>query len=176
MSDKTEVILIAAIGRGGVIGVENRLPWRLKADLQRFKNLTSGCPVIMGRKTWESLGRPLPGRRNIVISRDRNYRAEGAQVTTSLADAVGECAEAPKIFVIGGAQIYAAALPIANALEITEVDASIEGDSFFPEFDRNQYVETFREHHQADAENEHAFDFVTYRPRQAPRPEGTAAG
>ncbi|MEZ5613041.1 MAG: dihydrofolate reductase [Rhodocyclaceae bacterium] len=163
MNGKTELILISAIGKHGVIGIENRLPWRLKADLQRFKNLTTGCPVIMGRKTWESLGRPLPGRHNMVISRNRNYRAEGAHVVASLDDAVRKCADAPRIFVIGGAQIYAMALPIADALELTEVDASIQGDAFFPEFDRKQYIEIFREHHQADADNDHAFDFVTYR-------------
>ena len=163
MTRDPEIILIAAVGKAGVIGVENRLPWHLKADLQRFKRLTTGRPVIMGRKTWESLGRPLPGRQNIVISRNRDYRAAGAQVVASLDQAIRDYAGVSSIFVIGGAQIYAAALPFADALELTEVDASIQGDAFFPEFDRDQYVESFREHHEADSENDHAFDFVSYR-------------
>lgn len=163
MSHAGEVLLIAAIGKGGVIGIENRLPWRLKADLQRFKQLTTGCPVIMGRKTWESLGRPLPGRRNVVISRDSEYQADGAQVVTSLADAIALCSDAPKIFVIGGAQIYAAALPHADALELTEVNATVHGDAFFPDFDRQVFIETSRERREADADNDHAFDFVSYR-------------
>lgn len=163
MSRGAQIVLLAAVGRNRVIGIENRLPWRLKADLQRFKRLTTGSPVVMGRKTWESLGRPLPGRRNIVISRDSGYRADGAQVVTSLDAAFSLAAEAPTIFVIGGAQIYAAALPIADALELTEVDAAVDGDAFFPSFDTEAYVEVSREHHKADADNDHAFDFASYR-------------
>lgn len=163
MKPDGEVILIAAVGKNRVIGIDNRLPWRLKADLQRFKRLTTACPVIMGRKTWESLGRPLPGRHNIVITRDDNYQAAGAQRASSLDDAFALCAGAARIFVIGGAQIYAAAMPHADALELTEVNATVNGDAFFPPFDLATFVETSREHHHADAHNDHAFDFASYR-------------
>ena len=155
--------LIAAVARNGVIGIDNRLPWRLPADLRRFKALTLGHTVIMGRKTWESLPepfRPLPGRRNVVVTRDRGYCAAGATVAASL-DAALRVAHGDEAFVIGGAELYAAALPLADRLEMTEIDASFAGDSFFPVIKWGQWRETTRE----TAHDEAGFDyaFVSYR-------------
>lgn len=158
-----EIVLIAAVATNGAIGKDNALPWRLKADLAHFKATTLGYPIVMGRKTWESLGRPLPGRTNIVISRDRDYSAPGARVVDSVAAAIAACADRERLFVIGGAQIYALALPLADRLLLTEVDASIEGDAFFPSFDRSAFAEIGRRHQARDADNDHAADFVDYR-------------
>jgi dihydrofolate reductase len=158
-----QVVLIAAVAANGAIGKDNALPWRLKADLAHFKAATLGHPIVMGRKTWESLGRPLPGRTNIVISRDPGYAAPGAHVVDSLAAAIAACADHQQLFVIGGAQIYALALPLADRLMLTEVDAAIDGDAFFPAFDRSAFEETARRHQSRDADNDHAADFVDYR-------------
>lgn len=155
--------LIAAVARNGVIGVDNRLPWRLPADLKHFKALTTGHAVIMGRKTWESLPenfRPLPGRRNIVVTRDGYYRAAGATVAASLAAAMA-AAEGGEAFVIGGAELYAAAMPLADRLQLTEIDADFEGDTWFPAIDRGQWREAAREAHHDDAGFDYAF--VTYQ-------------
>ena len=154
--------LIAAIARNGVIGIDNRLPWHLPADLKHFKALTTGNTVIMGRKTWESLPekfRPLPGRRNIVVTRNAAFRAEGALVAASLPAAVALAASG-MAFVIGGAELYAAALPLADRLDLTEIDADYAGDTRFPERDPKQWRETAREA-QADAAGLR-FAFVSY--------------
>ena len=138
--------LIAAIARNGVIGIDNRLPWHLPADLKHFKALTTGHAVIMGRKTWESLPakfRPLPGRRNIVVTRNAAFRAEGALVAGSLAAAVA-LAESSEAFIIGGAELYAAALPLADRLCLTEIDADFEGDTRFPAVDPKRWREASR--------------------------------
>lgn len=160
---KPILTLIAAVARNGVIGIDNRLPWRLPADLKRFKALTLGHAVIMGRKTWESLPagfRPLPGRRNIVVTRDAGYHAKGAAVATSLPGAVA-AAESGEAFVIGGAELYAAALPLADRLQLTEIDAAFEGDTWFPAIDPRHWRETAREtHHDAAG---FGYAFVTYR-------------
>ncbi len=162
---KPEIVLIAAVARNGTIGRDNELPWRLKADLQHFRALTLGHPILMGRKTWESLGRPLPGRRNLVVSRDPGFRAEGAECFADPAAAIAAAGEAPTLFVIGGAQLYAQLLPHADRLELTEVHADIDGDAHFPAFDPAQFVEECREAHHADADNAFDFDFVRYRRR-----------
>lgn len=159
---RTEVVLIAAVARNGVIGRDNALPWRLKADLAHFRAATVGHPVLMGRKTWESLGRPLPGRRNIVVTRDPTYAASGAEVFPSL-DAALAATGTTKVFVIGGAEIYRQTLQRADTLVLTEVGADVSGDAFFPAFDRAHFIETRRETHAADADNELPFDFVEYR-------------
>ena len=154
--------LIAAIARNGVIGKDNRLPWHLPADLKHFKALTTGHTVIMGRKTWESLPekfRPLPGRRNIVVTRNRDYRAEGATVVGSL-DAPIHASQTLTPFVIGGAELYAHALPLAQRLELTEIDADIEGDAHFPHWDRRPWREAARETHRAEAGWN--YSFVSY--------------
>lgn len=157
--------LIAAVARNGVIGRGNALPWRLSDDLKRFKALTMGHPIVMGRKTWESLGRPLPGRRNIVITRDRSYRADGATVVHSVDEALAAAPDADEVFVIGGAEIYALALPRADRLQLTELDANFDGDVRFPEFDRGRWRASFREDH-AGVDGL-AYAFVTYERRQA---------
>lgn len=152
--------LIAAIAKNGVIGIDNRLPFRLPEDLKRFKALTMDHPIIMGRKTWESLPRALPGRHNIVITRQCDFAAVGATVVTSLDAALALIGD-QSAFVIGGAEIYALALPQATCLELTEVAAEIAGDVWFPFFDRSQWRETARSKHH-DAAANLSYDFVTY--------------
>jgi dihydrofolate reductase len=139
--------LIAAVARNGAIGKNNQLLVHLPGDLPRFKKLTLGCPVIMGRKTWDAIGRPLPQRRNIVVTRNAAWQASGAERASSLADALARVAAEPKVFVIGGAQIYAQALPLADELALTEIDADFDGDAFFPEWDRSRFEQTSREDH-----------------------------
>lgn len=151
--------MIAAIAQDGVIGIDNRLPWHLPEDLRRFKALTLGHAIVMGRRTWESLGRALPGRRNLVVSRNPHYRAEGAEVFGSLEDALAAC-PGEEVFVIGGAQLYAAALPIAQRLYLTEIHARIAGDAWFPQFDRSRWRERSRERRRGTAGPD--FDFVVY--------------
>lgn len=163
MSKTPEIILVAAVARNGVIGRDNGLPWRLKADLQHFRALTMGHPMVMGRKTWASLGRPLPGRRSLVVSRDPTFEAEGAEVFTSPEAAIAAAADAEKIFVIGGAQLYASLLDRADRLELTEVWADVEGDAHFPLLDRSDFVEERRDVRTADEDNEFDYDFVQYR-------------
>jgi dihydrofolate reductase len=164
MSDTSELVLVAAVARNGVIGRDNGLPWRLKADLAHFKRTTLGHPIVMGRKTWESLGRPLPGRRNIVITRNANYRAEGAEVFTDV-DAALAAAGPGTVCVIGGADLYRQLLGRADRLVLTEVAADVEGDAHFPDFDRETFVEMSREPHSADTDNEYDYTFVEYRRR-----------
>ncbi|MDX1374093.1 MAG: dihydrofolate reductase [Burkholderiales bacterium] len=157
---RPRLCLVAALASNGVIGARGGLPWRLPEDLKRFKALTLGHPIIMGRRTWESIGRALPGRRNIVVTRRRDFTAPGAEVAGSLEDALARCADADVVFVIGGAELYAAALPIADALEFTEIDAAFEGDTRFPAYARAAWREVRRERHRrADGLR---FDFVRY--------------
>jgi dihydrofolate reductase len=137
--------LVAALARNRVIGVGNRLPWRLPEDLARFKRLTLGAPVIMGRKTRESIGRPLPGRRNIVVTRARDASWEGCVVARSLDAALAAADDAAVAFVIGGAELYAQALPRADRLYLTLIDADYAGDAWFPEFDAAAWREVARE-------------------------------
>jgi dihydrofolate reductase len=165
--------LIAGVARNGTIGRDNQLLWRLPEDLKHFRAATMGAPVLMGRKTWASLPerfRPLPGRRNLVLSRQPGFEAAGAEVVPDLdqALAMAKATGAPRAFVIGGAQIYREALPLADELLLTEVERDFEGDAHFPAFDRNAFVEVARERHQAAPPNDFAFSFVTYR-RLAPR-------
>ncbi|MDR0564754.1 MAG: dihydrofolate reductase [Azoarcus sp.] len=160
---RPEIVLIAAVARNGVIGRDNALPWRLKADLARFRAATMGHPVLMGRKTWESLAKPLPGRRNIVLTRQPSYHAPGAEVFDSADKALAALKQAGRVFVIGGAEIYRALLPKADVLMLTEIAADVAGDAYFPHFDRTQFREASRMSHAADAENEFSADFVEYR-------------
>jgi dihydrofolate reductase len=142
--------LIAAVARNGAIGKDNALLWRLPEDLKFFKRTTLGCPVIMGRKTWDSIGRPLPGRRNIVITRNPDWQREGAEVFHDLDSALAATMNAEKVFVIGGGELYSQALPKANELILTEVDADFTGDTFFPAWNRDEFTEISRESHTAD--------------------------
>ena len=154
------VYLIAAVAANGVIGANGRLPWHLPEDLKHFKALTLGHPVIMGRKTWESLGKALPARENIVVTRTAGYDAPGAAVANSLAAALALCAGEPLAFVIGGEQLFADCLPIAAGLVLTEIAKDYEGDTRFPAFDRTQWRETQRQPHAAADGTR--FDFVLY--------------
>ena len=160
-----ELVLVVARARNGVIGQDGALPWRLPADLKRFKTITVGKPVIMGRKTFESIGKPLPGRHNIVLSRDPRWQAAGVTVVPNLAEAIAAAgldprARAEAIMVIGGAQIYAEALPSATRVELTEVDAEPAGDTVLPAFDPARWREIARETHAADGDTP-GFAFVT---------------
>jgi dihydrofolate reductase len=147
---KPELVLIAAVARNGVIGKDNQLLWHLPEDMRFFKETTLGHPVIMGRRTWESLParfRPLPGRRNIVVTHNTRFDASGAEVATSLDAALALLAAAPSAFVIGGAQLYAQALPRAQRLLLTELDRDFDGDAHFPAWPRGEFAESSRTHH-----------------------------
>jgi dihydrofolate reductase len=155
--------LIFAKARNGVIGNHNTLPWHLPEDMAHFKRITMGCPVIMGRKTWASLParfRPLPGRANVVITRQTDWSEIGAQPSSSLDDALSFCEQFADVWVIGGAQIYAQALPLADTAVVTEIDADFEGDAFAPQFGA-QWEEINRESH--TSVNGLNFSFVTFR-------------
>jgi len=154
------VALIVAYAQNRVIGRDNALPWRLPGDLAHFKRTTLSHPIVMGRKTWESLGRPLPGRRNIVVTRQPGYAAAGAEIAGSLQAALAACADASAAYVIGGAQIYEQALPLADCILATEIRAQVEGDAHFPELDRARWREASRE--PQPEENGYAYDFVRY--------------
>ncbi|OFZ86614.1 MAG: diacylglycerol kinase [Betaproteobacteria bacterium RBG_16_66_20] len=156
----TRIYLIAAVAKNGVIGARGKLPWHLPEDLRHFKKLTLGHPVIMGRRTWESLGRPLPGRDNIVVTRTTGYEAPGASVAASLAAAIALCSGEPVAFVIGGAEIYAAALALADGLVLTEIQQDFEGDTHFPQWDRSAWRVSQKETH--TAADGVRFDFVLY--------------
>ena len=168
----TRVVLVAAVARNGVIGSGGRLPWRLPEDLRHFRQLTLGHPVIMGRKTWESLGKPLPGRENIVVTRARGYDAPGAHVAASLDAALALCAGEPLAFVIGGAELYAAALPVVDAMVITEIGRDYAGDARFPQFDRAAWREAQRE--PRTAANGARFDLVRYERAETAASTGSA--
>ena len=155
------VALIAAVARNGVIGANNALPWKLPADLARFRALTTGHAVIMGRKTWQSLGRPLKERQNIVVTRDPSFVAEGADVVASFAQALSRSAMPAPAFCIGGGQLYVEALPLATSMHLTEIDRDFEGDVRFPAFDRNEWRVESREDRMADDGMRYAF--VTYQ-------------
>jgi dihydrofolate reductase len=156
------VVLVAAVASNGVIGTGDAMPWHLPADLRRFKAITLGKPVIMGRRTYDSIGRPLPGRLNIVITRNRDFAPPGVTVVESLAAALAAAGDAAEVCVIGGGEIYGQALPLAARLELTEIALQFEGVTRFPAFDRQDWRETARERHPAGDPAPFAFDFVTY--------------
>lgn len=154
------ISLIVAVAHGGVIGKDGGLPWHLPGELVYFKQKTMGHPIIMGRKTHESIGRALPGRTNIVITRNPGYKAaEGCIVVGSLDDALARCGNADEVFIIGGESIYAAALPKANKIYLTKVGAQVDGDKFF-KFDASQWRQTFSEKHGTDAKNKYPYEFT----------------
>jgi dihydrofolate reductase len=153
--------VIAAVARNGVIGIDNRLPWRLPDDLKRFRALTSGHAVIMGRRTWESLPRALPNRQNIVVTRTPGYVAEGAETAHSLADALSRANMPAPIYCIGGGALYRDALPLADTLYITEIDHAFAGDAVFPPLDCDQWREIDREPHTLDGPDGFDYAFVT---------------
>jgi dihydrofolate reductase len=158
------VSIIAAIAENGVIGRGGKLPWHLADDLKRFKQLTMGHTVVMGRKTWESIGRPLPGRRIVVVSRQRDYLPEGVAVVAGIDDAltIAESAGDDEVFIAGGAEIYRLALPRADRLYLTRVHADVAGDARFPEVDWTRWKRVESENQSADANNDFSFTFETY--------------
>lgn len=168
---RPEIILVVAVAENGVIGQRNGIPWRLRADLQRFKAITIGKPIVMGRKTFDSLRRPLPGRTNIVITRDPDFTAAGALVTRSLSDALviakGDALRrsVAEIAVIGGAEIYIASMPVADRIEVTEVHAAVDGDTVFPPIDPSVWDEIARRRNKAAADDTADYSYVTYRRR-----------
>lgn len=157
--------LVVAAARNGIIGRDHGLPWHLPADLAHFKRLTLGHPLLMGRRTWDSIGRPLPGRRSIVLSRDPAFRAAGAEVVHSLAEARRVAAGAERLMVIGGADLFRACLGEAEFLHLTEVDADVAGDVYFPPWRPEDWQELSRESHPADARHAYPYSFVTLRRR-----------
>jgi dihydrofolate reductase len=163
---KPRIKFVVAYSDNRVIGRDNELPWRLPGDLAHFKRSTMGQPIIMGRKTWESLGRPLPGRPNLVVSRDADYAAPGAQVFTSVEHALQSCAGQASACIIGGAQIFERALPLADEIIATEVHAQVDGDVFFPPLPESEWEET--ERLAQPEENGYRYDFVVYTRRKEP--------
>ena len=157
--ERPEIVLVVAVADNGVIGAAGGMPWHLSADFRRVKALTMGKPLVMGRKTFDSLPGILPGRRHIVITRDPSWEANGAERADSLEQAL-QLANAGEVIIFGGAQVYAQALPLADRIELTEVHAAPEGDTRFPDFARDEWEESFREHHPAEG-TAPGFDFVT---------------
>lgn len=163
------VVLVVARAKNGVIGADGGMPWHLPGDLKRFKAMTVGKPVVMGRKTFESIGRPLPGRHNIVMTRDPGWRAQGVSVVANLAEAIAAAGMEPRtygeIMVIGGGAVYAQALPLAERVELTEIDLSPKGDTFFPDLPPDQWDEVARQHQPAE-DGRPSHDFVSLVRRQ----------
>ncbi len=155
------VSVVAALARNRVIGVNNTLPWRLPEDLKHFKALTLGHHLIMGRKTYESIGRPLPGRTTVIVTRDPAYRAQGCLMATSIDAAIDACGGDPELFFVGGAQLYAQVLPRADRLYLTEIQADFAGDAWFPEFDPALWRECERQENVG--QEGLVYHFVTYR-------------
>jgi dihydrofolate reductase len=152
--------IVVAMSRNGVIGHNGGLPWRLPADLKQFKSVTMGHPIVMGRKTFESIGRPLPGRQNIIVSRRPDYRTPGCHMVGSLEAALDAAGDVDEVMVVGGAALYGAALPRTRRIYLTEVQVDLEGDTVFPALDRTEWKETGRDRHGADDNNEYDFSFV----------------
>ena len=159
------ISIIVAASTNNVIGVQGDLPWKLSDDLKRFKQLTMGKPIVMGRLTWESIGRPLPGRQNIVVTRTEDYAAQGCDVVASPAAALAKAGDASEIMIIGGSQIYELFLPKAGRLYMTRVHAEIAGDAYFPELDEQDWQLVQSEAHEASAGNDHDFEFRIYERR-----------
>jgi len=162
------ISIIVAASTNNVIGANGGLPWKISDDLKRFKALTMGKPIIMGRLTWESIGRPLPGRQNIVITRQAGFSADGCDVVASPAAALAIAGDASEVMIIGGSQIYDLFLPKAGRLHMTRVQTEIDGDAFFPEISESDWELVSSEAHEASDKNEFAFDFRTYERKDRP--------
>jgi dihydrofolate reductase len=165
---KSRVSLILAMSENRVIGVANGLPWHLPAELRHFRAVTMGHPIIMGRKTHESIGRVLPGRRNIVVTRDPNYASSGVEVTHSLVEAIERCAGADEIFIIGGAELFIEAVDLAERIYLTLVHTIVAGDTYFQKLSPEVWRETGRAHSPADEKNPLACEFIVYERTQSP--------
>jgi dihydrofolate reductase len=156
------ISLIVAMAKNRTIGIDNTLPWRCPEDLKHFKTLTMGHHMVMGRKTFDSIGKPLPGRTTVVVTRNQELKIEGCVMAHSLQDAIAAC-EGDEIFVVGGAEIYAQALPLADTLYITEIQQDVEGDAWFPEFDKSEWKEVARDKRSQSEPQPLEYHFVTYR-------------
>ena len=164
MNDTSPILaIIAAMARNRVIGIRNTLPWHLPEDLKHFKALTMGHHIIMGRKTYESIGKPLPGRTTVIVTRDPSYQVTGCLTTGSIEGAIAACAGDPESFFVGGAELYAQALPRVDRMYLTEIQADYEGGAWFPEFDRKEWIEAVRDKRVSAAGL--GYDFVTYQRR-----------
>jgi dihydrofolate reductase len=155
-----KISLIVAMASNRAIGLNNQMPWHLSADLKKFKKITMGAPILMGRKTYESIGRPLPGRTNIIISRNPSYSQPGCLVFNDIDQALASCADADEVFVIGGSDFYRAMLPVAGTLYLTLIHQEFPGDTFFPEIDAKQWIEVEREDIQDDPDAAFSYSFV----------------
>lgn len=158
----TRISLIAAMAQNRTIGINNTLPWRLPGELKYFKSVTMGHHILMGRKTYESIGKPLPGRTTVIITRNQDYRAPGCIIANTLEAAISVCAADDEIFFIGGAELYSQALHVADRLYLTEIQKDFEGDAHFPAFDYNQWLEIKREKHKVDEADSLEYHFVVY--------------
>tara|TARA_R110002111_G_scaffold236825_2_gene298150 strand:+ start:248 stop:745 length:498 start_codon:yes stop_codon:yes gene_type:complete len=162
-----KLAIIVATDERSLIGKDNDLPWKLSADLQYFRKITMGKPLIMGRRTHESIGRPLPGRKNIIITNDLAYHAAGCIVTHSIQQAFEACEGAEEVMIMGGASLYRQCLPLADTIYLTQVQAQLDGDTWFPDWDKQQWHEVSKEMHLADEKNEYPYSFIVYE-RKAP--------
>ena len=161
-SHESRISVIVAVAKNDIIGVDNRIPWHLPAELKLFKEATMGCPIVMGRRTFESIGRLLPGRTNVVVTRQRDYVVPGAVMAHSLDEALAACGSAPEVFVIGGAALFSEALPRAQKLHHTVVDIAPAGDTIMPTIDWSQWREIAAREHQPDEKNPLAFRYAVY--------------
>ena len=162
----TQLAIIVAMSKNRTIGMNNTLPWRCPADLKHFKTLTMGHHMIMGRKTFDSIGKALPGRTTVVVSRDRSLKLPGCTVVNSLPEAIATCTCDPEIFVVGGADIYSQTLALADTLYITEIQKDVPGDTTFPDFDKSEWQEISREMHQQEVPEPLEYHFVAYRHKE----------
>ena len=172
-----EITLVAALARNGVIGRDNRLPWRLPADLRHFRRITLGHPVLMGRRTWESIGKPLAGRLNIVLSREPGFQAPGCVVVRSLEEGMKAAGDCEELMVIGGATVYRLALPLATRMYLTVIHQDFTGDTRFVDYDPRRWREAAREDHAPDDDNPYAYSFITLERQDnedVPRADGGA--
>jgi len=152
--------MIAAMSTNRVIGINNQLPWHMPADLKHFKSLTINKPVVMGRKTYESIGKPLPNRQNIIVTKQANYRASGCDVVNSIDAAINAAEAKHEIMIIGGANLFEQCLPLAKRLYLTVIETNIAGDTFFPNWNKEEWTITSRESHQPDDKNQHPYCFM----------------
>ncbi len=162
MSDKPKLSLIVAMAKNRTIGMNNTLPWRCPEDLKHFKALTMGHHMIMGRKTFDSIGKALPGRTTVIVTRNTELKVEGCLVAHTLAEALKLCAGDDEIFIVGGAELYAQSLPLVNTMYVTEIQQDVQGDAHFPEFDKKSWREISREVRRQEAPQPLAYHFVTY--------------
>jgi dihydrofolate reductase len=154
-----KISIVVAISENNAIGKDNQLLWHLPADLKHFKEITTGHPILMGRKTYDSIGRPLPNRRNIIITRQTDLNIPGTEVVNSMEEAISLCANEEEVFIIGGAEIYKSALSFTDRIYLTTVHQEFEADAFFPVLDKNEWLETAQQHHHADEKNAVAYTF-----------------